>query len=373
MALKAAAPTMFEALENRTLFSTTIPGYSPAQIQNAYYFNRVHFTVDGASIAGTGQGQTIAIVDAYQDPNVISDLQTFDKQFDIKNRIGDDTFALTVAQPDGEPPVNAGWALEESLDVEWAHAIAPKAKILLVEAASDDTADLLDAIDYARNQTGVVAVSMSWGGTESPFETDYDSYLTTPSDHIGGSGLPGGVTFVTSSGDDGPSTSWPAVSPNALAVGGTTLTLDSDGDYGSEAAWSGSGGGNSGTENTHNPDVAYDADPATGFAVYDSTPYEGNSGWQEVGGTSAGAPQWAALIAIADQGRALNGLGSLDGPSETMVAIYELPTKDFHQIPISDSSGDTGNDAGVLDQTNTQTGLGTPYANRIIRDLLKVT
>ena len=129
-----------------------------------------------------------------------------------------------------------------------------------------------------------------------------------------------------------------------MAVGGTTLRLDSASGWSSEIGWSGSGGGVSTYESRPSyqagvpslspgqrlsPDVAYDADPATGFGIYDS--YQ-EPGFFAVGGTSAGAPQWAALVAIADQGRALAGHGSLDGPSETLPMLYQMPAANYHDI-----------------------------------------
>src|SRR5262249_22602105 len=128
------------------------------------------------------------------------------------------------------------WASEIALDVEWAHAIAPGANILLVEATNNSFANLLAAVRFAASQPGVVAVSMSWGGGEFSSETSFDSTFQTPAAH-------GGVTFVASSGDAGAPASYPAISPNVLAVGGTTLNLDSSGNILSESAWSGSGGG----------------------------------------------------------------------------------------------------------------------------------
>lgn len=174
-----------------------------------------------------------------------------------------------------------GGELEESLDIEWEHAIAPGANIVLVEANSASMSNLMAAVKTAGSYSGVSVVSMSWGGSESSSETGYDSYFTTP-----------GVTYVGASGDNGAPPIYPAVSPNVLAVGGTSLTLNSSGGYGSETAWSGSGGGisayeplpsyqpgtysngsSTGTSTKRmNPDVAYDANPNTGFAVYDSTP-----------------------------------------------------------------------------------------------------
>jgi len=163
------------------------------------------------------------------------------------------------------------------------------------------------------------------------------------------------------------------VSPNVLAVGGTTLTLDDAGNYQLEAPWLFSGGGISfyeprpfyqtGTPSSDmrsNPDVAFDADPRSGFAIYDTVGISQRSGWLQVGGTSAGAPQWAALIAIADQGRALVGNGSLDGVTQTLSAIYALPSSVFH-TPYSAF--------GTLIPGSTyslETGRGSPIANLLI-------
>jgi subtilase family serine protease len=348
---------------------TNLVVYTPAQIKQAYGFNQIQLpggqTADGA-------GQTIAIVDAYDDPNIAADLKKFD-----------DTFGLAAppsfvkATPQGQPAADAGWAEEIALDVEWAHAIAPKANILLVEAKSSSDADLLAAVDYARNQPGVVVVSMSWGENEFAAETAYDSHFTTPSGHVGGSGLAGGITFVAASGDNGAwyGAEWPAVSPNVLAVGGTTLTLTSQNAYGVEHGWSGSGGGYSKyvTEPSYqrslqqsgartSPDVAYDANPNTGFYVYNSYLLTaGQSGWFSYGGTSAGAPQWSALIALVDQGRAALGQGSL---ANGQAAVYSLPTADFHDVVGG------GNGYYAYPGYDLVTGRGTPVANRIVADLL---
>src|SRR5262249_9197998 len=124
----------------------------------------------------------------------------------------------------------------EALDVEWAHAIAPKANILLVEANSPSSSDLLAAVDTARNTKGVVAISMSWGGNEFGGESNFDSHFTTPAGHTG-------ITFLASSGDNGPPAEWPAISSNIVAVGGTTLGLDASNNRTKETGWNGSGGG----------------------------------------------------------------------------------------------------------------------------------
>src|SRR5579863_1137642 len=206
------------------------PGYSPAQIKQAYGFNQISFN----GTAGDGTGTTIAIVDAYDDPKIASDLHQFDLAFglpDPPSFIKESQTGSTTKLP----AANAGWATEIALDVEWAHAIAPGAKILLVEANSSSMSDLMTAVNTARNYTGVVAVSMSWGGGEFSSEVNYDSYFTTPAGHTG-------VSFFASSGDTGAPASYPESSPNVVSVGGTSLFLNGS-NYSSEVAWSGSGGG----------------------------------------------------------------------------------------------------------------------------------
>ncbi len=356
---------MFEVSPLAT--SSAMPaGYSPAQIQAAYGFNQVSF----GSVKGDGTGQTIAIVDAQDDPNIQSDLNAFDAQFGLPNTTVD-----RVNQTGGTsyPATDStgGWEMEESLDVEWAHAMAPGATIMLVEASTASDSDLLAGVNYAAAHANVV--SMSWGGGEFSAETgsSYDGQF-----------VHAGVTFVASSGDNGAPVSWPAASPNVVAVGGTALSLGSNNTYGSESGWSGSGGGPSAYESQPayqagvvtqtttqraNPDVAYDASPNTGFAVYDTY---ANSGWTVVGGTSAGAPQWAALFAIADQGRALGGQAALNssGPQAVLTSLYQNATSgDFHDVTTGSSTGQTTYSAGP--GYDYVTGLGSPLANLVVQSL----
>lgn len=424
------APTCAEPLETRLLLSAAAPvmhsdaiylraadtsssvapvdGYSPSQISQAYQFNQVKLA-GGAAADGTGQ--TIAIVDAYNDPKIGSDLSVFDQQFNLNAPP-----SLKVVNGDGSgtlPKTDAGWAGEISLDVEWAHAMAPGADILLVEANSDSLNDLMDAVNYARNAAGVSVVSMSWGGseffgwngTEFTGQTQYDPYFTTPAGHQG-------VTFIAAAGDSGvfSGVQWPAISPNVLSVGGTSLYVgDTAGTYYTENSWSGTSGGYSDwIENEppyqdmaqqtgwrSSPDVAFDADPDTGFAVYDSVADQGYLGWQVVGGTSAGAPQWAALVAIADQGRVAAGHGTLDGAQQVLPQLYALYvsqggptysqyTSDFNDV-IDGYGGGGGHyhwrfGGGIFGSANpatagydTSTGLGTPKAGAVADALINTT
>jgi subtilase family serine protease len=340
-----ARPTL-DLLDDRCLLSGFSPigpsGYTPAQITAAYGLNAITFTSSsGATVKGDGTGETIALIEMYHDPNLQSDLATFDKTYDLPNP------TLNVVNQAGNQ-TNSGWAQEESLDVEWAHAVAPGASILVVEAApsystSQELTNLLGAVNTARNTPGVVAISMSWGFNEMPNESSYDSTFTTPSGHTG-------ITFIAASGDNG-GVEYPSASPNVLSVGGTTLNLSSTGGYGSETAWYSTGGGYSqfelepsyqeGVQQTGaraTPDVAFDGDPNTGVEVYSTTPGATKGSWQVVGGTSVGAPSWAGMIAIVDQGRALAGKGSLDGPTQTLPAVYAAASSDFHTVSAASQS-----------------------------------
>jgi subtilase family serine protease len=377
-----------ESLELRTLFAATVDGFTPEQVRKAYGFDQIDF----GTIAANGAGQTIAIVNAFSHPNIAADLQVFSDQFDLP-----DANLTIVNQRGGStlPATNDGWASEIALDVEWVHAIAPAAKILLVEADSDTTDDLMIAVDYARKVPGVSVVSMSWGGDESfgfnggeaASQLEDDAIFTTPAGHQG-------VTFVAASGDSGArSVLWPASSPNVLSVGGTRLVTDDSGAYGSETGWSSTSRGyskieaepsyqqavqNTGRRSTS--DVSYNADPSTGFAVYDSFP-DGDIGWDVIGGTSAGAPQWAAMVAIIDQGLASLGKGSLDGATQTIPQLYALySAKDsagnslystyFHDVASGGASGGFGAAAaGASAGYDLVTGLGTPKAAAIVAKL----
>ncbi len=265
---------------------------TPAQIRHIYGFDQ---------ISNLGAGQTIAIVDAFNDPNVTGDLDTFDQQFGLTSsgaslyaQFGAASSFLTVRNQNGLvsplPAADLTGEFEEeaALDVEWAHAIAPQAKIVLVEATEADELHLYVAEDTAV-RLGATVVSNSWGGDESVGELVDDSHFGVK-----------GVTYVFSAGDQG-TPSYPATSPDVVSVGGTTLSHDANFNWTGESAWTGGGGGVSSFEPTPayqagltyvrraTPDVAYDADPNSGFAVYDSY---GNSssdppGWKTVGGTSA--------------------------------------------------------------------------------------
>lgn len=272
-------------------------GLAPATIKGVYSFS---------TSSTAGAGQTIAIVDAYNDPTAEADLGVFSSQYGLPACTTANGCFSKVNQTGGTryPRTNSGWALEISLDVQWAHAIAPGAKILLVEASSASFTNLLAAEDYAAAHAQYV--SNSWGGSEFSGERSYDSHF-----------VHSGVSFFVSAGDAGLPAEYPSASPNVISVGGTTLNF-SGGVFTSETGWTDGGGGCSAYETATSaqagfsgyaqvscagrratPDLSLDADPASGVSVYDSTTYQGQSGWWTVGGTSASSPMIAARSAIA--------------------------------------------------------------------------
>jgi subtilase family serine protease len=279
--------------------STSPSGLSPAQIKSVYGFS---------TSSTSGSGKTIAIVDAYDDPKAEVDLGVFAAQYGLPGCTTANGCFTKVDQTGGTsyPRMNSGWSLEISLDIQWAHAIAPGAKILLVEAKSASSNDLFAAEDYA--SAHATYVSNSWGGSESSSEAGWDSHFTTA-----------GVSYFVSSGDVGLPAQYPSSSPNVISVGGTTLTFNANGSLNSETGWSSGGGGCSVYESATSaqsafeslcgtkratPDVSLDADPASGVSVYDSVRYSGQAGWFVVGGTSASSPMWAARSA--DTGAQVN-------------------------------------------------------------------
>jgi subtilase family serine protease len=283
--------------------SSSPVGLSPATMKTVYGFS---------TSPSAGSGKTIAIVDAYDLPTAENDLKVFNSAFGLPACTTANGCFTKVNQTGGThyPRVNSGWGLEIALDIEWAHAIAPGAQILLVEASSSSFTNLLAAEDYARKHASYV--SNSWGGSEFSGETSYDSHF-----------VQSGVAFFVSSGDAGLPADYPSVSPNVISVGGTTLNFNSDGTLRTlnpETGWSSGGGGCSIYENVTSaqyplsatfcgskratPDVSLDADPNSGAAVYDSTTYYGQSGWYQVGGTSLSSPMWAGRAA--DSGAVVN-------------------------------------------------------------------
>ena len=346
-------------------------GILPRQFRAAYGFNR---------IPNLGAGQTIALVDAYDDPNIASDLAHYAAQFGFtpcnftKVKLG------TVT--------GQGWDLEESLDTQQACAIAPQANIVLVEAATSNDTDLFTAVQVAISAPyNATVVSMSWGEGEFSGELADDSFFCNITN---GNGQP--VTFFASSGDGGHGTGYPAASHCVIAVGGTTLALSTAAplgnpfllDYGHENAWSGSSGGVSefeaqpswqnpacatwSTTSRCIPDIA---SVASNIPVYDTFSY---GGWVVVGGTSISSPDWASFFTLVNSARATNGQPLLSQGAYDLYQIYYSSNyaTDFHDIT-------TGTNGGCGSQCTAQvgydlvTGIGSYQADNLYAPLVADT
>ncbi len=341
--------------------------YTPSEIQTAYHYNT----------AAKGTGQTIAIIDAYGDSSISSDLACFDQVMNLPAPP-----SLTVTAIGGKiHGSNSGWAMETALDVEYAHAMAPGANLLLLETPSASLTYLInDAVPYAAGHANVI--SMSWGSAESSLgcstEAAESSYFTNAA------GL--GAILVGASGDGGandgtssPTVDYPAADPSVVGAGGTDLTTTSSYAWSGETVWNDASGATGGGVSTcfsepsyqssvgvqittasgsttpagrAVPDVAYDASPYTGFWVWVG------GKWNQVGGTSDAAPQWAGIFADARSAGV-----SVDG-SNVHSAIYGLPSSALHDITVG-NNGHYYASAGY----DACTGVGSPDESAVISGL----
>jgi subtilase family serine protease len=321
--------------------AATPSGYGPADLRAAY-----------ALPSSGGDGATVAIIDAYDDPEAESDLATYRSTFGLSSCTTDNGCFTKVGQTGTGtlPKADAGWAEEISLDLDMVSAICPNCHILLVEARSASMSDLGTAVNTAVSM-GAKFVSNSYGGSESSSDTSYDSsYFDHP-----------GVAITVSSGDSGYGVEYPAASRYVTAVGGTTLKQDSSARGWNETAWDGAGSGcsqydakpswqtDTGCSRRTVADVSAVADPATGVAVYDT--YGDDTGWEVFGGTSAAAPVIAGVYALA---------GTPSGGSSPASFPYAHPGSLFDV-----TSGSNGSCSGSYLCTagsgyDGPTGLGTP-------------
>jgi subtilase family serine protease len=330
--------------------TATPGGFAPIQLTTAY----------GLPLANQGEGETIALVEAGDDPNIESDLGVFSTQFNLPAcTTANGCFKKVFA--DDTPAPDAGWAVETSLDVEWAHAMAPKANILLVEGF--DAGDLYFAVQATIAMNPSV-ISLSWGGGEFNTETSYDQIFQAST-----------VPIVACTGDDGNGAWYPAVSPYVTAVGGTQLTTSSSGSYVSEVGWSGSGGGVSLYEPEPSfqknyvipqdngfrgvPDVSFNAADNTPFAVYDSF---GEGGWIMVAGTSGATPSWAGIIAVMKSAKH----GNFRNFNQSIYSV----ARETNPVLLHDvMTGDNGTCGYLCDARSGYdyvTGLGTPIATALV-------
>ena len=381
--------------------STAIIGavHTPAQIRAAYglpALPAVGAAISAAVAATLGAGQTIYLVDAYHDATALSDLNTFSTKFGLPT-CTNVAIAATATLPLHAPPANctfsavsstttgtltatvpaynATWVPESKLDVQWAHAIAPLARIVLIEMPSSMSNAILGANTLAAKM-GPGVVSMSFGSAEAGWVASVDSYFKGA-----------GMTYVAAAGDSGTQVLWPAVSPNVVAVGGTSLNWTGSGTR-YEAAWANGGGGMSAYEPLPTwqsgvtpaggsalarravPDVAFNANPSTGEYVALTLPGAATV-WTGYGGTSIAAPQWAAVVAVGNAMRAANALPMLGD-------IHTLLYKSIAAVPgtYAAALGD------VIDGTNgacatcragsgfdQATGWGTPNAAQLLQTL----
>jgi subtilase family serine protease len=374
--------------------------YSPAQIRAAYGLPALPVAgaaLTAAQAAQLGAGQTIYIVDAMHDANAVAELAAFNAKFGLptcttKPIAVSATLPLAPASSTGcefsvvyntasagmsatAPAVDSGWATEIALDVQWAHATAPLARIVLIEAASASLDNLLGGVKLA-NKMGPGVVSMSFGANEGSYTASVDAAFTAPN-----------MTYLAATGDSGAAVSWPAVSPYVLAVGGTTLTYTGTGPR-TEVGWSGTGGGTSAYTPTPSyqtnatpglgnvahrtvADVAFNADPASGQYVAVLAAGSSTVSWISAGGTSLSTPQWAGLIAVANALRAQNAkpvLGAahavLYGQISTVAGTYASTFADVTKG--ADGTCATCSAKIGYDQL---TGLGTPNVSNLLSAL----
>ncbi|HVB21145.1 MAG TPA: S53 family peptidase [Ktedonobacteraceae bacterium] len=381
------------------------PCYSPQEMQTAYGASGM------LSQGDNGKGQTIIIVDSFGSPTIAHDLKVFDAGYGLPNPP-----SLTVYSPLGTKPFNpnnstmVSWAFETTLDVEWAHAMAPGARIALMTSPTSETQGVqgmpqfLFLEQWALDHNIGNIISQSWATTENTLFNNYPGgiqvlksfnafYKQAAADH---------VTVFGSSGDSGvanpnlkgknypfPTVNFPASDPYVTAVGGTSLTADTQGNYQSEVGWNGSGGGvsqyfkepdyelqnlNSSDQGILKgyrglPDISYNADPSTTILVYLSFLGKSSAGYYGIGGTSEGSPQWAGLTADGNQ---MNGkpLGFINGDLYQIANSSQYGTT-YHDITVGNNSsgGITGYNATT--GWDPVTGWGSPNATALFTAIIQ--
>lgn len=373
--------------------ATPVTVFQPAQIRAAYGLPAVTSTavpMDVAAQAALGAGQTIYIVDSNDNPNAFSDLNTFSRQFGLPgctnlsitpstplplmaaSPSAGCTFSVVYADASGNrtttaPSYNSGWAFEIALDVQEAHAIAPLARIVLIEAPWPGTAVLAKAVSLA-NSMGNGIVSMSFGVAEGSWMASFDNIFQASN-----------MQYFASTGDSGAGVNWPSVSAHVVAVGGTTLTLN--GTSRSEKVWSGTGGGTSKYVTVpayqmalsktiafrRAADVAMVADPSTGQYIGFTTPGKTFS-WYSAGGTSIAAPAWAAMAAIINAKRLAGGRTMLPSFQNALYMDVLAVPSTYSTAFLDIINGANGSCATCSSSSgyDASTGLGTPNAAALI-------
>ena len=368
------------------VFIDTVTGLDPHQVRKAYGFGNL----DDPTYTNRGAGQTIYLVEAFTGLNVTGDFAFFCNQFELPAPTAQNFQIVNANSTGRSPAVDSLWSSEINLDLQWARAIAPEARIVVVQADSAMSTDVVQAVHLAADLSesgGGGIVCMSLGFYVDPISLPFDSAVWDGvfSSHPG-------TSFIASSGDVGSVMSYPAISPFVTGVGGTVLSVNAAGTRNAdEIGWPKSSGGVSLAYQTPSyqqnltyptatgtavlvgrgsPDVSYNAE---NFAIYNSTPDQGNKGWFSAGGTSAGAPQWAALTALVNQQR--KTLNKAPIGANLNGALYEAYSNDYVNSGLVDiltgsaNNGaiGTGNVAGP--KYDLVTGLGVPNAGRLISTL----
>jgi subtilase family serine protease len=379
----------------------TVSTYSPAQIRAAYALPTLPAlgaTLTAAQAAQLGAGQTIYIVNAKHNPNVAAELAAFNAKFGLPN-CTTTTLAATAKLPLAAasssacelvlaysstagalsataPAYDSGWATEIALDVQWAHATAPLARLVLIEAPDASVTSLSNAVKLA-NSMGAGVVSMSFGAAEGSWTSTYDTAFSGTN-----------MSYVAATGDNGAAVSWPAVSSKVLAVSGTSLTYTGTGAR-SEVTWTGTGGGVSayvalpsyqisgitGATKRSVADVSFNADPSTGQYVAVIASGTTTPKWISAGGTSLSTPQWAGLLAVANAVRAQAGKAPLGQPHAALYSqIAAVPgTYAATFADVNKGSNGTCTSCTAKAGYDTPTGWGTPNASALLSSLSGAT
>ena len=379
--------------------ATREPCYSPQEIRRAYGVDQLLARGD------QGRGQTIVIVDSYGSPTITKDLATFDAGYGLP---APPSFRIlaplgTVPYNPAKYPDQPSWAAETTLDVEWAHAMAPRASIVLMTSPVDETEGVqglpqFNALEnFALNHHLGQVISQSWAATENSLFTKAGKRVFRSFEATYARAARMGVTVLSSTGDTGtantgvngkifpfPTVNFPASSPLVTAVGGTSLTADTHGNYQSETAWNSDGGATGGGISqffrepfyqrflpasaqkllgNHRglPDVSWNADPSTPILIYLSFL---KPGFYAIGGTSEGSPSWAGLVADVDQ-LAHHPVGLLNP------FLYALGKAGvgFHDVTAGNNGldGIPGYKAGP--GWDAATGWGSPDVGALVRDI----
>jgi subtilase family serine protease len=382
-----------------------IPCYSPQEIQNAYGLAPL------LNAGYTGAGETIIIIVSFGSPTIAQDLQTFDADYGLP-----DPPSFAVLAPLGTVPFDpsntdqVGWAFETTLDVEWAHAMAPGANIVLLTSPVSETEgvqglpEFLFLEQYALDHHLGKIISQSWGATENTLFTSAGQQVLEDFERFYQDAAQQNVTVLASTGDGGsanaeingmtypyPTVIFPASSPLVTAVGGTSLIADTSGKYQSETVWNnglGAGGGgvsrqfseplyqklllNSAQKSLRNhrgiPDVAYNADPNTPILIYAGF-VPGAVSYYFIGGTSEGSPQWAGIIADANQ-LAGHPLGFLNLKLYSLAALVGQ-SQFFHDITKGNNSFNGVTGYGATNGWDLASGWGTPNLGKLVGELAR--